>query len=181
MNMHNQPKGEYQEASPYFVNGSTSQQLPEGVVSRNRGAFDTSFYSGQDAEGNLLADIPLEVTQNLLERGQGRYNIYCAPCHNYTGDGQGVIVQKGMPQPASFHEQRLRDQNIGYFYFVATNGFGRMFSYASRITPEDRWAIAAYVRALQLSQHATLNDVPSELRDELKTAGSIIPNHGGEE
>lgn len=181
MNMHNQPKGEYQEASPYFVNGSTSQQLPEGVVSRNRGAFDTSFYSGQDAEGNLLADIPLEVTQNLLERGQGRYNIYCAPCHNYTGDGQGVIVQKGMPQPASFHEQRLRDQNIGYFYFVATNGFGRMFSYASRITPEDRWAIAAYVRVLQLSQHATLNDVPSELRDELKTAGSIIPNHGGEE
>jgi hypothetical protein len=86
-----------------------------------------------------------------------------------------------MPQPASFHEQRLRDQNIGYFYFVATNGFGRMFSYASRITPEDRWAIAAYVRVLQLSQHATLNDVPSELRDELKTAGSIIPNHGGEE
>jgi mono/diheme cytochrome c family protein len=181
MNMHRQPRAEYQEASPYFANGSTSQQLLEGVVSRNRGAFDASFYSGQDATGNLLADIPFEVTQEVLERGQGRYNIYCAPCHNYTGDGQGVIVQKGMPQPASFHEERLRDQNIGYFYFVATNGFGRMFSYSSRITPEDRWAIAAYVRTLQLSQFATLEDVPSELRDELQTAGSIIPNHGGEE
>jgi mono/diheme cytochrome c family protein len=129
----------------------------------------------------LLSDIPLELSTELLERGQQRYNIYCAPCHNFTGDGQGVIVQKGMPQPVSFHDQRLRDQNIGYFYFVSTNGFGRMFSYASRITPEDRWAIAAYIRTLQLSQHATLEDVPADLIDELKATGSISPSHGGEE
>jgi mono/diheme cytochrome c family protein len=181
LNMHNQPRADYQEASPYFANGSTAQQLPEGVVSRNRGAYDASFYSGQDADGNLLAELPFEASKDLLERGQQRYNIYCAPCHNFTGDGQGVIVQKGMPQPASFHDQRLRDQSVGYFYFVSTNGFGRMFSYASRITPEDRWAIAAYIRTLQLSQHATLDDVPNELQEELKTNGSISPSHGGEE
>jgi mono/diheme cytochrome c family protein len=173
MNMHRQPKAEYQEANTYFANGSSAQLLPEGVVSRDRGAYDTAFYSGQDAEGNLLADIPLELSSELLERGQGRFNIYCAPCHNFTGDGQGVIVQKGMPQPASFHDQRLRDQNIGYFFFVATNGFGRMYSYAARITPEDRWAIAAYIRTLQLSQHASMNDVPTDLQEELKTTGSI--------
>ena len=181
LNMHNQPRAEYQEASPYFANGSTAQQLPEGVVSRNRGAYDASFYSGQGADGSLLAELPFEASPELLERGQQRYNIYCAPCHNFTGDGQGVIVQKGMPQPASFHDQRLRNQNIGYFYFVSTNGFGRMFSYASRITPEDRWAIAAYIRTLQLSQHATLEDVPTELQEELRTNGSISPSHGGEE
>lgn len=180
MNMHNQPKGKYQSANPFFANGTTSQQLPQGVVSRNRGAFDPSFYSGQDTSGSLLADIPFEVTTELLERGQGRFNIYCAPCHNFTGDGQGVVVQKGMPQPASFHEQRLRQQNIGYFYYVATNGFGRMYSYASRITPEDRWAIAAYIRALQLSQHAMLKDVPAELQEELKANGSVSL-HGGQE
>jgi mono/diheme cytochrome c family protein len=181
MNMHRQPRAEYQEANPYFANGTTAQQLPEGVVSRNRGAYDDAVYSGQDADGNLLADVPFEVTQELLERGQGRFNIYCTPCHNYTGDGQGVIVQKGMPQPTSFHDQRLRDQNVGYFYFVMTNGFGRMFSYASRITPEDRWAIAAYVRTLQLSQHATLDDVPAELQEELKANGHISPSHEGAE
>ena len=179
--MHDQPKAEYQEANAYFANGSSAQQLPEGVVSRNRGSFDTAFYTGQDEASNLLADVPVPLSLELLERGQQRYNIYCAPCHNFSGNGQGVIVQKGMPQPTSFHDQRLRDQNIGYFFYVATNGFGRMYSYASRIPAEDRWAIAAYVRALQLSQNASLNDVPSELQEELKTNGVIHPAPEGAE
>jgi mono/diheme cytochrome c family protein len=181
LNMHDQPRAEYQEANRFFANGSSAQQLPEGAVSRNRGDVSTAFYTGQDETGALVAELPVALTPELLERGQQRYNIYCAPCHNFSGNGQGVIVQKGMPQPTSFHDQRLRDQNVGYFFYVATNGFGRMYSYASRVPAEDRWAIAAYIRALQLSQNATLDDVPSELREELQASGTIQPAAEGAE
>jgi hypothetical protein len=103
----------------------------------------------------------------VLKRGQERYNIFCSPCHGYDGYGQGEIVQRGFKQPTSFHEERLRTAPLGYFFGVITNGFGTMYSYASRVQPEDRWAITAYIRALQLSQNATLDDVPREEREQL--------------
>jgi mono/diheme cytochrome c family protein len=168
-NMYDQPRAEVYEASPFFADGASSRPLPEGTVSRERGAFDPVYLTGQDA-GGLVSELPVELTGELLLRGQERYNIYCAACHNYNGDGRGMIVQKGFPQPTSFHEQRLLDAPVGYTYNAITNGFGRMYSYASRIPVEDRWAIAAYVKALQLSQNATVDDVPAEVLNELRDA-----------
>ncbi len=157
LNMYDQPKVTVFEPLPYGEVRPSMQPILEGTVSRSRGGVDPSFYSGQGA-GGLATDLPFPVTQEVLERGQERFNIYCAPCHNYTGDGLGVIVQRGMVQPRSFHDPVVRVQPVGYFYSAATNGFGRMFSYAARVPPEDRWAISAYIKALQLSQFATPED-----------------------
>lgn len=160
--MYDQPKAELYEASPFFADGTSARPIIEGTVSRDRGAISPSFYTGLDT-GGLMTDVPIDLTFEVLARGQERYNIYCSPCHNYNGDGLGVIVQKGMVQPASFHEQRLRESPVGYFFNAMTNGFGRMYSYASRIPPEDRWAITAYIKALQLSQYASADDIPADL------------------
>ena len=111
--------------------------------------------------------FPFPITHEDLERGRQRYNIYCTPCHDYTGSGRGVIVMRGFPPPPSYHMDRLRAAPVGHFFDVMTNGFGSMYSYASRIEPEDRWRIAAYIRVLQLSQHATLQDVPEAQRQKL--------------
>lgn len=108
--------------------------------------------------------IPFPVTKELVERGHQRFDIFCSPCHGRMGDGKGMVVERGFPQPPSYHIDRLRNMPDGYFYDVITNGYARMYSYASRIVPEDRWAIVSYVRALQLSQHATIEDVPAQER-----------------
>ena len=158
-NMFDQPRYETLDASAFFADGAAARPLIDGTVSRERGAVDATFYTGQGPEG-LLTEIPLELTVDVLQRGQERYNIYCSVCHNYNGDGRGMIVQKGAVQPTSFHAQRLLDAPVGYFFNAMTNGFGRMYPYASRIPPEDRWAIAAYIRALQLSQNAFVEDIP---------------------
>lgn len=157
-NMFDQPHLRPQQASPFFADGSGSRPLIEGTVTRERGGIDPAFLTGQGPEG-LLTDLPIPVSVELLQRGQERYAIYCAPCHGYTGDGRGVIVERGFPQPASFHEPRLQQSPVGYFFNAMTNGFGRMYPY-DRIPPEDRWAIAGYIRALQLSRNATPADVP---------------------
>jgi mono/diheme cytochrome c family protein len=112
----------------------------------------------QFREKSLVAP---QVTQALLERGQERYRIYCTPCHSETGDGEGMIVQRGFKHPPSFHDERLRDAPVDYFYDVITNGYGDMYSFAARIPPQDRWAITAYIRALQLSQNASAADLAS--------------------
>jgi cytochrome c553 len=158
-NMFDQPRADTYEASPYFADGAASRPLLEGTVSRERGNVDPSFYSGQGPDG-MVTELPLELSMEVLARGQERYDIFCSVCHNYNGDGDGMIVQKGAVQPTSFHEQRLLDAPVGYYFNAMTNGFGRMYSYASRITPEDRWAIAAYIKALQLSQNAFVDDIP---------------------
>lgn len=158
-NMFDQPRAETYEASPYFADGASARPLIDGTVSRDRGGVDSSFFTGQGPDG-LLTEIPFEVDIEVLRRGQERYDIYCSVCHNYDGDGHGMIVQKGAVQPTSFHEQRLLDAPVGYYFNAMTNGFGRMYSYASRIPPEDRWAIAAYIKALQLSQNAFVEDIP---------------------
>lgn len=158
-NMFDQPRADTYDASPYFADGAASRPLMEGTVSRERGNVDPSFYTGQGPDG-MLTELPLELSMEVLARGQERYDIFCSVCHNYNGDGLGMIVQKGAVQPTSFHEQRLLDAPVGYYFNAMTNGFGRMYSYASRITPEDRWAIAAYIKALQLSQNAFVDDIP---------------------
>ncbi len=114
----------------------------------------------------------MPVTRQSLARGRERFNIYCAVCHGATGDGNGMIVQRGFPQPPSFHDQRLRDAPAGHFVDVITNGYGVMYSYASRVAPEDRWAIAAYIRALQLSQHAASADAEPNAAKQLETANN---------
>lgn len=157
-NMYEQPKYEVFEANPYFANGATVRPLVEGTVSRQRGGIDPAVVSGQAGE------FPLPVTMEVLEHGQERYNIYCSPCHNFTGDGRGVIVQRGFPQPRSFTDPAVASQPNAWFYNAMSNGFGRMFPYASRVPVEDRWAIVAYIRALQLSQNAQPGDVPTGLR-----------------
>ena len=165
LNMYDQPKAELYETLPYNDGVASSRLLPEGTVSRNRGPVSESFYTGL-VDNQLATELPFPVTMDVLKRGQERYNIYCSPCHNYSGNGLGVIVQRGMVRPSSFHEQRLRDAPVGYFYSAITNGFGRMYSYASRIPPEDRWAITAYIKAVQLSQYAAASDAPPPAEDE---------------
>ena len=164
-NMVDQPRVDALQETPFFADGSAQRPLLEGTVSRERGAVEESYFSGQGPDG-LLTELPIELTVELLQRGKERYDIYCSVCHGYTGGGDGMIVRRGFPQPTSFHEQRLLDAPVGYYVSVITNGFGRMFSYAARVPAEDRWAIAAYVKALQLSQNATVDDVPEAiLRD----------------
>ena len=168
-NMFDQARVDAFEASPFFADGSAMRPIPEGTVSRERGALQPSYLTGLGPTG-FLAELPIELTTDVLLRGQERFDIYCAPCHNYNGDGAGMIVQRGFPQPASFvTEQRLLDSPVGYYYNAITNGFGRMYSYASRIKPEDRWAIAAYIKALQLSQNAQISDVPADILSELSS------------
>ena len=116
-----------------------------------------------------MTKFPFPITKEVLLRGQERFDIYCAPCHGRTGYGDGMIVRRGFSAPPSYHEARLRKASVGHFFDVITNGFGAMYPYGDRITPEDRWAIIAYIRALQLSQDASLNDVPASKRATLKS------------
>jgi mono/diheme cytochrome c family protein len=141
----------------FFADERGSRAPPPHTVARGQLREDEQFFTGKIGN-ELAATLPMPVTHTMLERGRERFDIYCAVCHGPAGDGNGIIVQRGFPQPPSFHEQRLRDAPVGHFFDVMTNGYGVMYSYASRVTPEDRWAIAAYIRALQLSQHAAPAD-----------------------
>jgi hypothetical protein len=164
--MRDQPRLDPLEASDFFDDGVASRPLPPGTVPRGHLNQDPRFAAGRD--GNRLAErFPVEVTRKMLERGQERYNIFCAVCHGRVGDGLGMVVRRGFKQPPSYHTDRLRSAPPGYFFDVMTNGFGTMPSYAAQVEPADRWAIAAYIRALQLSQNATLADFPEGLRPEL--------------
>ena len=127
---------------------------------------DDHLYQGR-VNGELADTFPMPVTAAVMARGQERYNVFCLPCHGPTGSGNGTIVQRGFRAPPSYHEERLRAAPVGYFYDVMTNGFGAMQDYASQVPVADRWAIAAYMRALQLSQRATVNDVPADRRADL--------------
>ena len=117
-----------------------------------------------------MSELPFPATHAVLARGQDRYDIFCSPCHDRTGSGNGIVVKRGFKRPPSFHIDRLREVEAGYLYDVISNGFGTMYSYGSRIAPEDRWAVVAYLRVLQLSQHATLDDVPAHIREQLEAA-----------
>ena len=169
MTMRNQPKFKPLAASEFFDDGQSSRPLVEHTVARGYLRIDTALYEGKNADGSYVDTFPFEITAEVMARGQERYNIYCSPCHGLVGNGEGMIVKRGFKQPPSYHSDRLRNMPVGYFYNVITNGFGVMYSYANRVQPEDRWAIIAYIRALQLSQHATLSDVPPGEREKLLT------------
>ena len=180
-NMYQQAKYMEDKPSPFFADGASVRPLLEGTVSRSRGAIAPVFFTGQDANG-LVTEVPMKVTEAVLKRGQERFNIYCSPCHNYSGNGKGMIVQKGFVQPPSFHDPRLRASPVGYFFNVITNGYGRMYSYASRVPPEDRWAISAYIKALQYSQDAPIGDLPASVRQSLSksaTGQAVAANTNG--
>jgi len=164
----------YQE-SPFFADRNASRPLVNGVVPRGEARTDDFFYTGE-IQGRLVRGFPAPVTMEQLQKGKERYNIYCSVCHGLTGVGDGMIVQRGFPRPPSFHEQRLRDAPEGHFFHVITHGYGAMYAYASRVEPDERWAIIAYLRALQLARHATLDDVPPEERANLSPRGE---GHGG--
>jgi hypothetical protein len=164
--MHDQPKYKPLAGSTFFDDGRASRPLVAGTVARGQLKLDEHFYTGK-VGGKLVDTFPMEVTRDMLERGRERYTIFCAQCHDRTGAGQGMIVQRGFRRPPSFHIDRLRQAPVGHYFDVMSNGFGSMYSYASRVSPKDRWAIIAYVRALQLSQNATLADVLPEVRQEL--------------
>jgi mono/diheme cytochrome c family protein len=174
--MHNQPKYIPLRDSAFFRDGSSARPLLEDTVARGTLQEDAAFYTGKE-NGAVLATLPFPLTQDVLDRGEQRYNIYCAPCHDRTGNGQGMIVRRGYRQPPSYHVDRLRQVPIGHFFDVMTNGFGAMPDYRAQITPRDRWAIAAYIRALQLSQHASESDVPAEDRPKLSQPASA-PSEG---
>ena len=142
-----------------------------GTVARGQLRLDELLYTGK--ENGVMADkFPFPITRADLERGRERYNIYCTPCHDYTGRGNGMIVQRGFPPPPSFHIERLRTAPVGHFFDVMTNGFGAMYSYAARIEPEDRWRIAAYIRVLQASRRGSIEDVPAAERQKLTQSAS---------
>ena len=161
LDMHVQPRQNPLSRSDFFPDQRSERSPVEGTVARGQLREATYFYTGQI--GTRPGDyMPFPVTQEVLERGRERYNIYCAPCHSRTGDGNGFIPSRGFPRnPPSYHIERLRKAPLGYFYGVITTGFGIMPDYAPQIPPEDRWRIVAYVRALQLSQGATTADVPA--------------------
>jgi mono/diheme cytochrome c family protein len=156
--MHNQPKFKPLRESDFYADKRSARPIVEGTVARNQ--LDTDFYYYTGKVGNNYAtEFPFPVTEQVLRRGQERFNIYCSPCHSEIGDGNGMIVARGFKKPPSYHTDRLRNAPVGHFFDVITNGFGAMGDYSEQVSVQDRWAIVAYIRALQLSQDATKADV----------------------
>lgn len=170
--MTDQPRYEPLEANSFFNNGMASRPLVPDTVARGQLNADPVFYTGKTANGDLVQNIPVEIDAQLLARGQQRFEIYCAPCHGLVGDGNGIVVQRGFPSPPSYHSDRLRNAPAGHFFDVITNGFGRMYDYSDRVAPADRWAIVAYIRALQLSQDAPIDSAPADIQQQLKSEAS---------
>lgn len=161
LDMHIQPKYKGLEPSSFFNDGRSERPVIPGTVARGQLRTDELYYTGK-INGQVADVFPFAITQKDLARGRDRFNVYCAPCHDYTGSGNGMIVQRGFPPPPSYHIDRLMKAPVGHFFDVMTNGYGTMYSYAARVTPRDRWCIAAYIRALQLSQNARTSDVPAK-------------------
>jgi mono/diheme cytochrome c family protein len=165
--MHNAPRIEAYESNAFFADARGSRTAPAGTVARGWLREDDALYTGK-VNGQVVDAFPFAITHDDLKRGQQRFNIYCSPCHGRLGDGQGMVVQRGLRQAASYHNDRLRQEKVGYFFDVITNGFGAMQGYAEQVPVRDRWLIVAYVRALQLSQNATIEVVPPDRRGELE-------------
>ncbi len=170
-----QPKVKAQEPSDFFPDGQSMRPLVAHTVDRTHFWTDEGRYTGYIGK-KLVDTFPFKITLADLQRGQERFNIYCSPCHGALGDGQGMIAVRGLAlrrQPATYHTDRLRKMPIGHFYDVITNGYGVMYSYASRVEPDDRWRIAAYIRVLQRSRHANPSDVPPDHQNIL--TGTVTP------
>jgi hypothetical protein len=167
--MHDQPRFRPLRASQFFEDGRSARPLVSGTVARGRLQEDEHFSTGKVA-GQPVDRFPFPATRQVLDRGRERYNIFCAPCHDRLGHGEGMVVRRGFRRPPSFHTDRLAQASAGHFFDVITSGLGVMPDYAAQIPPGDRWAIIAYVRALQLSQRASLADVPAAERPALQEA-----------
>jgi mono/diheme cytochrome c family protein len=178
--MHDQPKYKPLRKSDFFADGRSARPLVEGTVARGFLREDKALYTGK-AGNEFISEIPVEVTAELLRRGRTEFEAFCSPCHGRTGMGDGMIVRRGFKRPSSYHVDRLRAMPIGYFFDVMTNGYGAMSDYASQVPVRDRWAIAAYIRTLQLSQHAPVADVPADKMDELEASLRPVPEAGGTE
>ena len=165
--MHDQPKYIPLRSSAFWADGMGSRTQIPGTVARGQLRANAYYYTGKNGvkEGD---SFPFPITQAVLERGQERYNIYCTPCHSRIGDGNGMIVQRGYAKAANLiGDARIVKAPVGHYYDVITNGWGAMPDYQSQVAPADRWAISAYLRVLQMSQNASINDVPPEMRDKL--------------
>jgi hypothetical protein len=171
LDMHVQPKYLPYEPTSFFDDGRSERPVVPGTVARGHLHLDELLYTGKE-NGELADKFPFPIRRADLERGRERYNIHCTPCHDYTGGGHGMIVERGFPPPPSFHIDRLRNAPAGHFFDVITNGLGSMYPYATRVEPEDRWRIAAYIRALQLSHQAMIQDVPPAVRRKLMEENS---------
>ena len=174
--MHDAPRFDPLEAATLFHTTASAQPIVPGTVARGQLNDDELLHTGK-VNGQVASVFPFPITRGDLDRGQERFNIYCSPCHGRTGDGNGMVVQRGYRQAANYHIDRLRTIPVGYFVDVITNGFGAMPDYRSQIPVDDRWRIAAYVRALQLSRNATAADVPAAEMDRLRS-GAPAPATG---
>ncbi|MEA2490956.1 MAG: hypothetical protein QOH21_2748 [Acidobacteriota bacterium] len=175
--MSNQPRYDPLEASDFFSNGMSAQPRIEGTVARGELVTDPFLVTGK-INGVVANGFPFPVTRAVVDRGQERFNIYCSECHGRLGDGNGMIPSRGYRRPPSYHTETLRNAPTGHFFDVMTNGFGAMPPYKTMIPPADRWAIVAYIRALQLSQHATVADVPPGDRAQLDQPPAQAVPHG---
>jgi mono/diheme cytochrome c family protein len=166
--MHDQPKYIPLRESTFFADARSARPIVAGTVARGQLRDDELLYTGK-MNGADATMFPFAIDERVMARGQERFNIYCSPCHGRAGFGDGMVVRRGYRAPPSFHQDRLRNAPAGHFFDVVSNGFGAMPDYAAQVRPGDRWAIAAYIRALQLSEHATVNDVPAEERQKMMT------------
>jgi len=164
--MHNQPKYKPLHESQFFGDHRSARPQVEGTIARGHLRVDLARYTGKAGENDVTA-FPFPITRDDLTRGQDRFNIYCTPCHGRLGDGNGMVVKRGFRQPPSYHIQRLKDAPVGHFFDVVTNGYGAMPSYASRVTPDDRWRVTAYIRALQYAAGSGVADVPADEKQKL--------------
>jgi mono/diheme cytochrome c family protein len=164
--MRDQPRYETLEASDMFANGQSARPTPVGTVARGQLQQDDAFFTGK-TEGDFVSQVPIAIDRQLLVRGQQRFNIYCSPCHGRGGTGEGMIVRRGFRRPPSYHIERLRSAPAGHLFDVMTNGFGAMPRYGGHVATRDRWAIVAYIRALQLSENAQISDVSETERSKL--------------
>jgi len=172
--MHDAPRYEPLEASTFFADGRASRTLVANTVARGQLKEDRHLYEGI-VDGKPAEMFPMPVTAAVMARGQERYNVFCSPCHGRTGEGTGMIVQRGFRKPPSYHEDRLRNAPVGYFFDVMTHGFGAMQDYSAQLPVADLWAIAAYIRALQFSQRASMDDVPADHRADLDRPAGQAP------
>jgi mono/diheme cytochrome c family protein len=176
--MHDQPKAKPQSKSNFFADGRTGRLPVEGTVARGDLREDDHLYRGK-VNGVFATTFPFRIDAAIMERGRERYTIYCTPCHGQTGLGNGMVVQRGFrTRAASHHIERLRLAPVGYWFDVITNGFGVMFGYAAQIPVKDRWAIIAYVRALQLSRNASIEDIPEAERPALLSGRDLPAGNG---
>src|SRR5579863_8268713 len=170
--MQDQPRYKPLAATDFFGDGRSARPLVEDTVARGHLRLDDALYTGKSGDTDVDT-FPFPITRADLMRGQERFNVYCSPCHSRLGDGQGMIVLRGFKQPPSYHIQRLIEAPVGHFFDVMTNGFGAMPSYASRVAPDDRWRVIAYIRVLQLAQGASLSDVPPDQRNNIEPQPAV--------